>query len=109
MGTASPTEFYKERGLVRTGITLDRETIDFLGDKAKEYSEKGNLVTQGEVVIIMSQLLAQDQGIAAKFEQLMNGYKAEKAAEREALKEKKKKLKKLMKEGKLDHLLENDE
>lgn len=106
MGTHSPTEFYKERGLVRTSITLDRETIHYLDEKAKENSVPGQMITQGEVVILLCKLLEQDSNFKDQFNGLMDNYKIQKAKKREALREKKKKIKKLMLAGKLDHLLD---
>ena len=101
----TPNEFYADRGLVRTSITLDAETIAFLGEKAKALSDDEIKITQGEIVIILNQMLAEDQATQAAFAERLLAFRENKIKERNELKEKKKKAKKLFLKGELDHLL----
>ena len=102
----TPNEFYADRGLVRTFITLTPEAIDILGVKAKELTDdKYSKVTQGEIVTILVDILTTgviDQEFNARLEQL----KADKINARNERLERSRKAKELLKSGKLDHLLE---
>ncbi|MDH2045680.1 hypothetical protein N5J31_01895 [Acinetobacter johnsonii] len=102
----TPNEFYADRGLVRTSITLTPEAIDILGAKAKELTDdKYSKVTQGEIVTILVDIWTTgviDQEFNARLEQL----KADKINARNERLERSRKAKELLKSGKLDHLLE---
>lgn len=102
----TPNEFYADRGMVRTSITLDQPTIDFLGEQAKELSDSETKITQGEIVILLSQLLQDDQALQAAFNQRVSAFKEDKIKARNELKEKKRKAKKLLMSGALDNLLD---
>jgi hypothetical protein len=102
----TPNEFYADRGLVRTSITLDEPTIAFLGDHAKALSDDETKVTQGEIVILLTQLLQEDQAVQAAFNQRFSAFRDDKIKARNELKEKKKKAKKLLLSGALDQILE---
>lgn len=104
----TPNEFYAERGLVRTSITLDQDTIDFLGEQAKTLSDDETKVTQGEIVILLSELLKDDQAVQSVFNQRLSAFKEAKVKARNELREKKKKAKKLLLSGALNHLLEKE-
>lgn len=102
----TPNEFYADRGLVRTSITLDADTIAFLGDQAKALSNDETKVTQGEIVILLSQMLQDDQAVKVAFNQRFLAFREQKIKERNELREKKKKAKKLLLSGALDQILE---
>lgn len=96
----SANEFYADRGLVRTSITFHPDTVETLKRKADELK-----VTQGEVVDAFAAILESNPELLAQFNVAIESIKAEKLRVRSELKEKKKKLNKLLREGKLDNVL----
>ncbi|WP_113755137.1 hypothetical protein [Acinetobacter baumannii] len=83
MAATNSSKFYKEKGLVRTSITLRPETIQTLENMAKQHK-----LTQGEIVDAFARLL--ESG---------NLSDQEKIAEKERRKELKKKALELIKSG----------
>jgi len=79
MAATNSSKFYKEKGLVRTSITLRPETIQTLENMAKQHK-----LTQGEIVDAFEHIEA---------------IREEKIAEKERRKELKKKALELIKSG----------
>lgn len=68
MANTNPKEFYAEKGLKRTTITLRPSTVEFLGSKAKQFTQEVKIATQGELVDVMAQLYATNP----QFAEMMN-------------------------------------
>ncbi|HEO0817018.1 hypothetical protein WKH82_17385 [Acinetobacter baumannii] len=67
-GNTDPKEFYAEKGLKRTTITLRPSTVEFLGAVAKQFTKEIKSTTQGELVDVMAQLYATNP----QFAEMMN-------------------------------------
>lgn len=105
MTQQTPNEFYADRGMIRTSITLDRPTVDTLADFSKALSNDDVKITQGDVVIILAELLLTNGEVKQAFNDRLKAFKQQKRKDREELREKKKKAKKLLLSGALDDLL----
>lgn len=101
----TPNEFYADRGLVRTSITLSPEAIDTLGEMSKQHTDESTKVTQGEIVGVLLDILKTGV-IDQEFNTRLDEHKKVKIQESEERKARNRKAKELLKSGKLDHLLE---
>lgn len=105
----SPNEFYADRGLVRTSITLHPNTINYLKitvDALNESLGKGETkLTQGELVDALCRLIQQNDNVEKLLLEKLEEVKVEKANARQEMLDKKRQARQLLKEGKLDHLL----
>ncbi|MCU4321669.1 MULTISPECIES: hypothetical protein [Acinetobacter] len=53
MANTDPKEFYAEKGLKRTTITLRPSTVEFLGSKAKQFTKEVKIATQGDRLVCL--------------------------------------------------------
>lgn len=87
MANTDPKEFYAEKGLKRTTITLRPSTVDFLGNKAKQFTKEIKIATQGEFVDVMAQLYATNSQFAEMMNQGMEEFLANKEVQKAGRKE----------------------
>ncbi|WP_354734456.1 hypothetical protein [Acinetobacter nosocomialis] len=96
MAANNATQFYKEKGLVRTSITLRPDTIQTLDTLAKQHK-----LTQGEIVDTIARLIESGALSEQAFSIHAEAIREEKLAEKERMKELKKKALELVKSGKV--------
>lgn len=96
MAANNASQFYKEKGLVRTSITLRPETIQTLDTLAKQHK-----LTQGEIVDAIARLVEGGALSEQAFAVHAEAIREEKLAEKEKMKELKKKALELVKSGKV--------
>ncbi len=94
MAATNSSKFYIEKGLVRTSITLRPETIQTLENMAKQHK-----LTQGEIVDAFARLLESGNLSDQLFGVHIEAIREEKLAEKERMKELKKKALELIKSG----------
>lgn len=87
MANTDPKEFYAEKGLKRTTITLRPSTVEFLGSKAKQFTKEVKIATQGELVDVMAQLYATNPQFAEMMNQGMTKLLANKEVQKVGRKE----------------------
>lgn len=87
VATTDPKEFYAEKGLKRTTITLRPSTVEFLGSKAKQFTKEIKIATQGELVDVMAQLYATNPQFAEMMNQGMTDFLANKEVQKVGRKE----------------------
>lgn len=87
VANTDPKEFYAEKGLKRTTITLRPSTVEFLGSKAKQFTKEVKIATQGELVDVMAQLYATNPQFAEMMNQGMTKLLANKEVQKVGRKE----------------------
>lgn len=87
MANTDPKEFYAEKGLKRTTITLRPSTVEFLGSKAKQFTKEVKIATQGELVDVMAQLYTTNPQFAEMMNQGMTKLLANKEVQKVGRKE----------------------
>lgn len=87
VANTNPKEFYAEKGLKRTTITLRPSTVEFLGSKAKQFTQEVKIATQGELVDVMAQLYATNPQFAEMMNQGMMELLANKEVQKVGRKE----------------------
>lgn len=93
VANTDPKEFYAEKGLKRTTITLRPSTVEFLGNKAKQFTKEVKIATQGELVDVMAQLYESNPQFAEIMNQGMMEFLANKEVQKVGRKEGWRKLK----------------